>query len=510
MDTTCLFSAFSLLAVIIYMYVGVYTFKQNIKSIIHRLFLALCTSYAVWSFAYAFAYASSDRYIFSFWNKISAIGWCSFSAISLYLVLLITDNKIARNKAVTILIFFPGALFLYMAVFLFGVNIQTPLFISNFFYIGDFLYNFIYLLISIIILFLWGLRSDSKRIKRQSAILVISSFIPFCLNLLTQTIMPLIGYSEFPLMGQLYSLIMILGIYIVITRYKFLILPETFLLEEVGTRIMDMVILVNVSNEIVRFSKHTVNLLGYKEHELLNKNINVIFSEGFKKTLDTDIVQKKEEKYLDVEIIGKYGKHIPANINYIPIIDRKINDFLGAVLIMQDISAEHELRRINEELHEKTIRDSLTNLYNHQYSMEIIKNEIQELSDNKDLCLMMIDIDHFKRVNDTYGHVYGDYVLEVVSGILIKNISDKDSVGRFGGEEFIVVLPYSEISQACHIGEKIRSGIESHKFDNDLKLTVSIGIKQLKNESPMQLVKNADDLLYKAKQSGRNRIEYSL
>ena len=100
MDMNCLFSALSLFSVFIYLYIGFYTFIQNKESIVHRFFLLLCTSYAIWCFTYAFAYLATDKYVFSLWNKISAIGWCSFSAISLYLVLLITENKFVRKRIV--------------------------------------------------------------------------------------------------------------------------------------------------------------------------------------------------------------------------------------------------------------------------------------------------------------------------------------------------------------------------------------------------------------------------
>ncbi|MGE5628516.1 MAG: diguanylate cyclase [Solirubrobacterales bacterium] len=508
MDYKSLFSALSLFSVFIYLYVGLYTFKQNSKSIIHRFFLLLCLSYGIWSFAYAFAYVSVDKYVFSIWNKTAAFGWCSFSAISLYLVLLITENKIVKNKAAAIIIFLPGVLFLYMALFLFGEGIQTSTLVSEFFYTGDFIYNFSYLLISILIVFRWGLKSKSKRVKIQAKILVITSLVPFCLNLLTQTILPLIGLGEFPLMGQIYSLIMILGIYFIITKYKFLKMPESFLLQEIGTKIMDMVILTNEKQEIVRVSKHTEKMLGFNKQEIIGKNIGFLFE----KSINLHTAMELEGKYNDIGMVGKNGLKIPTNINYMPIIDNKFNEFLGAVLVVHDISAEYELRRINAELKEKTIRDSLTNLYNHQYSMEIIKNEINCISEsNRDLSLMMLDIDHFKRVNDTYGHVFGDYVLETISSILLDNINnEKEYVGRFGGEEFIIMLPRTPIEEAYDIGESIRNRIEKYEFNNDLKLTVSIGIKQYRNESPMQLVKNADDLLYKAKQNGRNRIEYGI
>ena len=505
MDKSSLFSAFSLVAVFIYMYIGFYTFSQNKKSIVHRVFLLLCTSYAIWSFAYAFAYVSNDYYIFSLWNKISAIGWCSFSAITLYLVLLITDKKVINKRIDMVLIFSPAVLFLCMSVFLFGYGIKTSIFISNIFYIGNFFYNFTFLIISIAILFVWGFKTNSTRIKKQSKILVLSSIIPFCLNLLTQTIMPILGIGKFPLMGQLYSVITIIGTYIVITQYKFLRLPEKFLAEEIENEIVDMVIFVNEKYEIIRISIHTLNLLNFERHEIINKNISCLFDENIIEKINKGNINKLGEKYNDIEVLRKGGQRIPTNITFIPIIDNKIHDFLGAVFVIHDISTEYELRRKNEELHEKTIRDGLTKLYNHQYSIEIIKKEINR----KELSLMMIDIDYFKKVNDTYGHLFGDYVLETVSNILVKNVNDSGYVGRFGGEEFIVILPQIGIDIAYNIGEKIRIEIEKYKFNNDLKLTVSIGIKQCKKESSLQLVKSADDLLYKAKQNGRNRIEYN-
>lgn len=512
MDAISLFSALSLVSVFIYMYIGFYTFSQNTKSIIHRVFLSLCASYSIWSFSYAFAYVSNDEYVFSLWNKISAIGWCSFSAITLYLVLLITEKKIIDKRIVIILIFSPAILFFYMSVFLFGYGIRTSPLITNIFYIGDFLYNFVFLIISIIILFVWGLKTDSKRIKYQSNILVLSSVIPFCLNLITQTIMPLFGVEKFPLMGQLYSVIMIIGTYIVITKYKFLRIPEKFLLEEIENEMMDMIILINEKYDIIRISMHSLDLLNFERHEILNKNINLLFNENIIEKIDKSKINKQSNKYNDIEILRKDGQKIPTNITFTPIIDNRINDFLGAALVIHDISIEYELRRKNEQLHEKTIRDGLTKLYNHKYSIEIIEKEINKLNseaNKKELSLMMLDIDYFKKVNDTYGHLFGDYVLETVSNILVNNINDNGYVGRFGGEEFIIILPHMRIDKAYDIGEKIRNAIEKYKFKNDFKLTISIGIKQCKNESSVQLVKNTDDLLYKAKQNGRNRIEYS-
>lgn len=511
MEKSILFSVLSLVAVQIYLSIGIYTFKQNTKSLVHKCFLLLCLSYSVWSFAYSFVYSSSNEYLMSFWNKVSAFGWCTFSALSLYLVLLITENKIIKNRVVTILIFSPAVMFLYMVLFLFGVDIETPEIINRIFYIGNFLYNYLFLLLSIIILFVWGLKNSSKRIKIQANILVLSSLIPYCLNLLTQTILPRFGIEGFPKMGQLYSIILILGVYMVIIKYKFLKLPEKVFFEEVENKLMDMLIYLNDKFEIVRISEHTLNLLGYEEKDLLYKNITLLFNEEVKEQTKNGTVKNEKSTYHDIQIAKKHGEVLPTNVTFLPVFDDKIHDFLGAVLIIQDISTEYELRRKNEMLHEKTIRDSLTSLYNHQYSIQVLKSEIEKLNSHdpkKELSLAMLDIDYFKRVNDTYGHVFGDSVLETVSTIIVNNINDRGYAGRFGGEEFIMIFPEMDLNKSLAICDKIRKEIELYKFENNLRLSVSIGIKQFQNESTVEFIKNADDLLYKAKANGRNRIEF--
>ena len=92
MEFNNIFAALSFIAVFVYLHIGIHTLRQNKKSILTRVFFLLCLSYAIWSFAYSFAYLAENDIVFSFWNKMSAFGWCTFSAFSLYLVLLLTEN----------------------------------------------------------------------------------------------------------------------------------------------------------------------------------------------------------------------------------------------------------------------------------------------------------------------------------------------------------------------------------------------------------------------------------
>lgn len=512
MDLSSLFSALSLISVYIYLHIGIYTLKQNKASLLNRVFLLLCISFATWSFAYSFAYVSEDYHIFSLWNKLSAFGWCSFSALSLYLVLLLTENQISRSKIVTILIFSPAVFFLSLALFFFGPDIKTPSYISTVFYVGDFLYNFLYLSISIALLVRWGIKTDRLRVKKQAKLLVVSSVVPFILNLFSQWILPLIGYRQFPLMGQLYAVIMILGTYFVITRYKMFHIPENIVLKEVEKKIIEMVITLNESGQFVNVSKHTLTLLGYEGIDLIGKNITCLFEDQDKEKFSLEML-KREIEYNDIQIYKKNTEKLPVHIICVPITDEIIHDFLGSLLIIRDISKEHELRSKNAELHDRTIRDSLTNLYNHQHSLELLNMEVDQHKEDggkHELTIMMLDIDYFKHINDTYGHLYGDYVIRTISAILLHNVKHLGHAGRFGGEEFLIILPRTGINEAYYIGEKIRNDIAQYKYKETTRVTISIGIAQLGEETPMQLLKKSDDLLYVAKNNGRNRMEFEV
>ena len=508
MDTISLFSALSFVSVIIYMQVGIYAYSQNRKSLVHIAFLLLCTCYAVWSFAYAFAYVAVDPQAFSFWNKISAVGWCSFSPITLYLVTLITENKLSGNRLIKGLMFLPAIIFFCMAVFLFGPDIKTPDHISRVFYVGNFWYNFILLSLSMILIFRWGRKSPGIRTKKQAKILVVCSIIPFGLNLISQTILPMLGVQSLPLMGQLYAVIMIMGIYHVISKYSFLKVPEKVLLEEIQDKIFEMVIILDSQYRMIKISKQALSLLDYEERDLMNKSIEYLFDEEPLEQYRSNENKDEEIRFEDIVVKGRNDIKIPANIYFIPIFDENVHEFLGALLIMQDIRIQYELKMKNELLYEKTIRDSLTNLYNYQYMIEITKEHIAKRNKDDDesvFALMMIDLDYFKKVNDTFGHLFGDYVLRTVSEILTGIILDDGYVGRYGGEEFIILLPDYNIEKAYAVGERIRETIEEYRFDQDLNITISVGIKQYSGEAYDQLINSADVRLYQAKQNGRNQ-----
>ncbi len=160
------------------------------------------------------------------------------------------------------------------------------------------------------------------------------------------------------------------------------------------------------------------------------------------------------------------------------------------------------------------VEDGLTKLFVVRHFKEILDQEISKANRYKrPLSILMSDIDHFKRFNDTYGHQAGDFVLKEVAAIFRSNCRDTDIPGRYGGEEFIILLPETDRDGAVEFSERLRAQIEARVFEyNDIKLNVniSIGVAQLDNEpSGGNLIKRADEALYVAKETGRNKVCFS-
>ena len=162
-----------------------------------------------------------------------------------------------------------------------------------------------------------------------------------------------------------------------------------------------------------------------------------------------------------------------------------------------------------DQLNHLAFHDQLTGLYNRHYFLETAEDKVkQALRDESELWLLMIDIDKFKNINDTYGHAIGDLILVEVAKALETSHRSNDLVSRFGGEEFVVIFDTCGKENALKKAEKLRSNIEK-LAPNDIVVTISIGLACLSatNKNVLNLLKSADDALYCAKENGRNRIE---
>jgi diguanylate cyclase (GGDEF)-like protein len=191
-------------------------------------------------------------------------------------------------------------------------------------------------------------------------------------------------------------------------------------------------------------------------------------------------------------------------------------DFVERFANIFSICLENALN--HERLNLIGLTDPLTGIFNRRYLETRCQEEAANVRRHRSpLCSMFLDIDKFKRINDTHGHIKGDEVLRTVAGLIKSELRSNDVPARYGGEEFVVLLPQTGLHHACEIAERIRGTIAAHPFNidhrNELQVTISIGVAQIPEEPEgsdrdiaHKLLAAADEALYLAKESGRNKV----
>lgn len=179
--------------------------------------------------------------------------------------------------------------------------------------------------------------------------------------------------------------------------------------------------------------------------------------------------------------------------------------------ILKFLSGADAEAKYHEEIYRMTIMDGLTQIHNKRYLVEALDRDVNRARrHSRDLCVLMFDIDHFKNINDRFGHLAGDHVLRELARVISDRIRRDEVFARYGGEEFALILPETHLEGARQLGESLRARIEAHEFvfqGESIPVTMSMGGAQLTAEMTGQdLINAADAKLYEAKRSGRNRV----
>lgn len=284
---------------------------------------------------------------------------------------------------------------------------------------------------------------------------------------------------------------------------------------------VDAIITSDAAGRIESINPATEKIFGYTGTELIGRNVAILMPEGDARDHDGHVerfVQGGRERILGMgrETLAKRknGATFPIDIS---VSKAEVGDGLVFVGLIRDITerkrAEAELQAAKEAAEEAARRDPLTGLWNHN---RILEHLIEELARSDRLgtpvSVAMVDLDHFKQINDTHGHMVGDEVLREVSRRLADVVRLYDKVGRFGGEEFVVVLPGTSQAEAEAAAERIRDALSREPVQTtvgELTITASLGVVtregELANDATTLLVA-ADTALYSSKESGRDRV----
>jgi len=270
----------------------------------------------------------------------------------------------------------------------------------------------------------------------------------------------------------------------------------------------DCVIITDIENKIVFVNAGFEQLTGYKGNEVLGKEPSFLWGSPL------DEVSESDESNLYQTGIH-FKRHKPnlskdGSLFYVDQSIAHIQDNAGKITHYVSFSKD-ATDRLKRELALKDMasKDSLTGQLNRRAGEQLLKQyDDGKQPLKKSLCLIMMDIDNFKKINDTYGHVVGDQILKTSSQLINNNVRSTDSLIRWGGEEFLIIVTDSKLDEAMELAERMRRSIEQHIDKEAGRITASFGVAELQaHESTANLINRADKALYKAKLSGKNCVK---
>lgn len=277
----------------------------------------------------------------------------------------------------------------------------------------------------------------------------------------------------------------------------------------------DVVWVMNSEGGFVYVSPSVAKLRGFSVEEVMQQTFEELICEGSREDVinamaaSIETVQRGETpmmKIVRVEQPCKDGSTVWTEVNSRLVVDKETGEmrFIGLTRdITQNVAYEKELEKM-------AATDRLTNLYN-RHKIDTMLQVNKDLADRYGTAfgIVLLDIDHFKQVNDTHGHHIGDVTLQTFASILRNNSRKSDIVGRWGGEEFIIIVPHATKESIMRFAENLRAKIEQTRFEVVNHVTASMGVAlHAKHDSTETIVARADEALYSSKENGRNRVTF--
>ncbi len=385
-------------------------------------------------------------------------------------------------------------------------------------YFVNVIYSYIVILIGLLTL-LYAMMRAGPLLKNQYLTILLASVIPWG----TSVYVEYTGFASHvdwtPVMFGLSSILFTYSVF----RNRFMdIIPvaRSRLIESMS----DGILVLDMQNRVVDINPAMETMLGHKPTSLIGKGVSDILKAWMDQT---DSVLIGDKTRIELRLPNSPSRYLDLRVT--PLHDAREN-VTGRLMVFRDVTdrkqAEKKLRLANDQLQTQlieigilqsklraqAIRDSLTNLFNRRYLDETLDRELERAArENYPVCVIMIDLDHFKLVNDTYGHEAGDVVLKTLADTLSLHCRRGDFACRFGGEEFVVVMPNIASDVAYQRADELRKTLNSMQIPYGrflLNATISMGIAcyPSNGEERESILRAADQAMYAAKKAGRNHI----
>jgi diguanylate cyclase (GGDEF)-like protein len=283
---------------------------------------------------------------------------------------------------------------------------------------------------------------------------------------------------------------------------------------------LDAFCIVDTNNTVVEYNIAFAELVGESHRKIRKIGLlgKLIAFEGRKDPFEMVFKNKAPIRIDEIKASSKAHLDLTLIVGAVPIFSNE-GAIIGALITLRNVTAEHALLLKYDEKKRDSVTDGLTSMFNKRFMEESITKFIKiSLREGKPFSFVILDIDFFKKVNDTHGHPAGDYVLKLVASNLKSMLRETDLAGRFGGEEFVVLLANCPVSGAAVFAERLRRSIESTLFifeGKRIPITISQGTATLESAwrdgldpevLKTELFHCADQALYQAKATGRNRV----
>lgn len=539
---------------------GIFIYNKATKSSVNKSFLKLCSAVCIWSLGYILMLNSAEIHTANIFRILSAVGWCFICSIWIEFSIALKSNgcKEPIKPLYKFLTYLPGILFLINNILTpaeLNVNIAKTYYgwidlypstvLTRFFF---FSYFIIYISCGIYLVYDYGKKSNKKRVKKQSKIIMaavsISSLCWFILDFFLEIYDPLI----FPSAILFMSFVMLSILYATI-KYNMMVLTPELVSNYIYKAVNDPIFFLDENLFILECNSAACTLLKLMPYEILNTNF-LKYVEGNNVHI-SEILGLKYVHNIESNLIASDGSPVSFNISG-SVVNDEFDDVLGIIFILHDITERKEVERLlksyntelEDRINQRTLElkrsndillqeikdreaaeikiknliyyDALTGLPNRRLFNKEAKRSLQELSIKGGSCaIMFVDFDNLKLINDTFGHKKGDTLLIHYSSRMQKVMRSNDILARIGGDEFLVLLSDlqspNDYPTIYTVAENIMSVFKEPFYINDKEnfVTVSIGTAVYPQDGTDRetLVRNADLAMYEVKSTGKNGMK---